>query len=231
VRNPAIPHKATLGLVSTTLLIAQAQIGALAQERSPLDDSSMVAKGSILREPETALHAIRRREINCSRDAERCSRRSGRFTPRTSHLTRDGDRQLDNRPVLWSHAHRPVSRWRSSLSGDAVRILHEGHASGIATHLSLTEDSSASSARRSPARPAVSLQQSLAHPRWRTLYFSEGEYRPDATNPTNGTAALIGWRAGALRDVPHGHSTRSGEVRVGSLPGRPDPDQNWYAHP
>ena len=48
---------------------------------------------------------------------------------------------------------------------------------------------------------------------WRTLYFNEGEYKPDPTNRTNGTAAPISSRGLAIAPCATRPSTRSAAAR------------------
>ncbi len=92
------------------------------------------------------------------------------------HHARPGNRnrQLDRRPVLWGDAHRPVSRWRLDVSGDAFRLLYKSHARRQRCDLCLSENNCTRTPAQSPARSNVSLQQSLADSRMAYALFQSG---------------------------------------------------------
>ncbi len=60
---------------------------------------------------------------------------------------------------------------------------------------------------------------------WRTLFFTEGEYKPDATKSERVEPGRLS-RAGpwALLDVPHPHQRARWQLAVAGVPGRPHSD-------
>ena len=153
-------------------------------------------------------HAVRRRP--CHADAVR----------HALHLEhharpRDRHRQVDRRPVLQDDAHGPFPGRRPALSGDAVCLLHQGHA---------RQDSDAIFAYlrsippvQQPNRPhdsAFPLQQPLADPRLAHAVLQRG--RVQAGSEAIGrmeSRRLSGRGPRPLRHVPHRRSTRSAAAR------------------
>ena len=85
--------------------------------------------------------------VACHTDAERHAvrRRPGdahavRQPLRPEHHARrrDRHRQVDRRRVLPHDAHRHLARRHAALSGHAVRVVHQGHARGLATRSTRT---------------------------------------------------------------------------------------------
>ena len=65
---------------------------------------------------------------------------------------------------------------------------------------------------------------------WRTLFFNEGEYKPDPTSRPNGTVAPISSKGSAIAACATRPSTRSAAARESqAFQGGLIPMQNWYA--
>ena len=117
-------------------------------------------------------------------------------------------------------------RRRAALSGDAVRLLHQGHARRLATRSSPI---CARSRRcKQPNRP-----HDLRFPYnnrslilgWRTLFFNEGEYKPDPKQVGRMEPRRLSRRGPRpLRDVPHADQRARRQLGIGGVRGRADPD-------
>ena len=127
-----------------TLLAAVAARGATAhrrvRRRRP-GRSAGRARASISRVPGIASPAIRPGGTLFAGGSP-CRRRSARSIPPTSRLTAR-PASATGRPInSTARCMRAIPGWRSDLSGDAVRLLHEGDARGQRRHLRLSADRS-----------------------------------------------------------------------------------------
>ena len=143
------------------------------------------------------------------------------------HHARSGDRhrQVERGRFLQDHAHRPFPGWRADLSGDAVRVLHQGHARRQRRDLRLSALDPAGEPEEQAARAALSLRQPPAHPRLAHAVLPRGrvQARPDQVGGME-SRRLSGRGPRPLRHVPFADQRARRHLAIGRLQGRPDPD-------
>ena len=135
-------------------------------------------------------------------------------------------RQMDRRPVLHDDAHRTISR----TAACCIRRCRSRSYTKVTR-----ADSDAIFAFMQSVPPVK--QQNRPHDLkfpynnrsliigWRTLFFTEGEYKPDPTKSdewNRGAYLVAGPRP--LRHVPHRDQRARRQFGIGGLRGRPDSD-------
>ena len=202
------------------------------QPRTTRPTRALIEKGAnISRAPATASPATPRPKASCSLAAAPMPTPFG--TLYTSNITPDNETGIGNmerRPVLHDDAHGPVPGRRPALSGDAVRLLYQGHAAD--------SDAIFAYLRSIPPVKQANRPHDLRFPYnnrslilgWRTLYFTEGEYKPDPKQSDE-------WNRGAYLVEGLGHcamchtaiNALGGSSESQAFQGGLIPMQNWYA--
>ena len=189
-------------------------------------DAALHRQGRISR-PRRRLHRLphrARRQDLCRRPADEDAVRHALYL---EHHARSANRHrhVDVRPVLPDDAQRAFPGRRAGLSGDAVRLLHQGDARRQRRDLRLSALDPAGEAAQPPARSEISLQQPLADHRMAHAVL-QGRRIQARSDQIGGLepGRLSGRRPRPLRDVPHRDQRARRQFGIAGLRGRPDPD-------
>ena len=230
--KPALPetHSFDGGRITGAVHAVRLQASAQSQRRPATRRPSSRAE-NISPRPATASPATRRRAASCSRAAAPCRRRSARCIPRTS------------RPI----ADTGIGKWTAD---QFYSMMHTGRfpdggllypAMPFGSYTKITRADSDAIFAFMQSVPPVKLQNKphdLRFPYnnrsliigWRTLFFTEGEYKPDATKSDE-------WNRGAYLVQGLGHcamchsaiNALGGSSESAAFEGGLIPMQNWYA--